>query len=698
MKLRLSAVLLLLAVFILPASAQTKPAEKSKASIAGETHKSPGELVERVGSTGFVQIHAESFRSLTPKQKELAYWLTQAAIAIDPIIYEQQSACGVRQKRLLEEVVSHPQGIEPAVMNNITTFAKLFWANRGNHNETTAQKFLPDFTFEQLQAAALLAQKNGAFKQPYADLPALATPESLNKELSDLKQSLFDASFEPMMTAKSPQGGKDIIQASSNTFYGPGVTLAELDKFNDQYSLNSNVVKGADGKLTEQVWRAGTPDGKIPAGVYATYLKRANEYLANAQKVADPEQAQVIGDLIRFYQTGDFNDWLKFGEHWVKNNATVDFANGFIEVYRDARGRKGSSQAFVSITDKPLTDAMVKLASNSDYFEAHAPWADQYKKTNFTPPSVKAIETIVETGDFHVNTIGDNLPNENEIREKFGTKNFLFTGSSRAFDAAAGHKAIEEFGATPEIVARSIKYGQEAEELHTAMHEVIGHGSGKLNPKFKGGTEGLLKEYYSTMEEARADLMSLWNAFDPKLKELNLISNQDEVAKAMYDSQALVVLTQLRRIPKGTTIEEDHQRNRALIANFLIEKGSVKMFERDGKTYVQVVDYKKMHENVGELLAEIMRMKAEGDYDALKALIDKYGVHFDPKLRDQVVERYKKLNTPAYWAGINAQLDAKPANGKVQSVSMSYPRNVVHQYLYYGSMYGKGIKVPPTAK
>ncbi len=694
MKLRFSAVILLLTSFIIPAVAQDTLTAKPKATGTKMADKSPGELVERVGTTGFVQIHAESFRSLTPQQKELAYWLTQAAIAIDPIIYGQLSTYGIRQKRMLEEIVSRPEGIDPVVAQNITTFAKLFWANRGNHNEMTAQKFLPEVTFEQFQSAALQAQKNGGFKFGYADLPALPTPAALNKELDELKPSLFDPNFEPMVTAKSPQGGKDIIQASANSFYGPGVTLADLDKFQDKYPLNSNVVKGSDGTLKEQVWRAGTPDGKIPAGVYAVYLKRANEYLAKAQKVADPQQAEVIGDLIRFYQTGDFNDWLKFGEHWVKNDATVDFANGFIEVYRDARGRKGSSQAFVSVTDKALTEAMVKLASNAEYFEAHAPWDAKYKKTNFTPPTVKAIETIVETGDFHVNTIGDNLPNENEIREKFGTKNFLFTGSSRAFDAASGHKMIEEFGATPEIIARNIKYGQEAEELHTAMHEVIGHGSGKLNPKFKGGTEGELKEYYSTMEEARADLMSLWNAFDPKLKELGLISNQEEVAKAMYDNQALAMLTQLRRIPKGTTIEEDHQRNRALISNYLIAKGSVKMFDRDGKTYVEVADYKMMHEQVGQLLAEIMRMKAEGDYAALKALIDKYGVHFDPKLRDQVVERYKKLNTPAYWAGINAQLNAKMANGKVQSVDMEYPRNVVHQYIYYGSMYGKGLKLP----
>lgn len=660
--------------------------------------KSPGELVDRVGATGFVQLHADSFRSLTPKQKELAYWLTQAAIAIDPIIYEQLSTYGVRQKRMIEEVVSHPQGIDPATMAKITEFAKLFWANRGNHNEMTSQKFLPEFTFEDLQKAALQAQKNGGFKSGYADLPALATPDALNKELDELKQSLFDADFEPMITAKSPQGGKDIIQASSNTFY-QGVTQDDLKNFEEKYPLNSTVVKGSDGKLTELVWRAGTPDGSVPPGRFATYLKKANDYLAKAQKVADPQQAKVIGDLIRFYQTGEFKDWLQFDEDWVKNNATVDFVNGFIEVYRDALGRKGSSQAFVSLTDKPLTETMVELASNAEYFEKHAPWDDKYKKSSFTPPTVKAIETIVETGDFHVNTIGDNLPNENEVREKFGTKNFLFTGSSRAFEAAGGHKAIREFGTNEEVIQRDIKYGQEATELHTAMHEVIGHGSGKLSERLKSGSETYLKEYYSTMEEARADLMALWNAFDPKLKELKLVSNQEEVAKAMYDSSALVVLTQLRRIPKGTTIEEDHARNRALIANYLIDKGSVKMFDRNGKTYVEVVDYKKMHDQVGELLKEIMRIKAEGDYDAMKALVDKYGVHFDPKLRDQIVERYKALNTPTYWAGVNAELTAKQANGKLSAVTMTYPKDPVHQYLLYGSMYGPSVKVlPPKPK
>jgi len=300
---------------------------------------------------------------------------------------------------------------------------------------------------------------------------------------------------------------------------------------------------------------------------------------------------------------------------------------------------------------------------------------------------VKAVETLIETGDFHVTTIGDNLPNENEIHEKYGSKNFLFTASSRAIEKAAGHRAIEEFGANREVIERNIKYGQEAEELLTALHEVIGHGSGKLSPRLAAtGAEPALKEYYSTLEEGRADLSAYWNAWDPKLKQLGLVRNQDEVAKAMYDSAALVMLTQLRRIPHGDTIEEDHERDRALIANYIMDTtGAIRMFDREGKTYVMVTDYQKMHEGVGRLLAELMRIKAEGDYDAIRALVNKYGVHFDPKLRDQVVARYRKLDIPTYWAGVNPWLS------KAASVEISYPADPVRQYLRYGAMFDKAL-------
>ena len=684
MRRKLFAILIISSLFSNAAFAQAK--SQKKAAVNPQSA-----LVDRVGDTGFVQVKAESFHTLNAKQQELAYWLYEAAVAIDPIIYDQLSAYALREKRLLEEVIAHKQGIDPHMMDKITDYAKLFWANRGNHNDLTAQKFVPDFSFDDLKNAAQTAQKNGAFKSEYADLPPLADSDALNKELDDLKPSIFDPDFEPMDTAKSPSGGKDIIQASSNTFY-PGLSLNDLKGFKEEHPLNSRVVRGSDGQLEEQVYRAGTPDGSIPPGLYATFLKRANEYLAKAQAVTDPKQAQVIADLIRYYQTGDFNDWLKFGSDWVQNDAKVDFANGFIEVYRDARGAKGSSQSFVSVTDKKVTDTMVKLAQNAEYFEQKAPWDTKYKKTAFTPPVVKAVETVIETGDFHVTTVGDNLPNENQIHEKYGTKNFLFTGSSRALSDASGTAAAKEFDPDPQTLARDIRYGNEARDLFTAMHEVIGHGSGKLSDRLQSGAEPYLKEYFSTLEEGRADLMALWNAFDPKLKQLGLITNQDEVAKAMYDSAAIVALTQLRRIPKGDTIEEDHERDRALIEGYIKDKvpGSIEQFDRNGKTYIRVKDYELMRKGVGMLLAELMRIKAEGDYDAIKALVDKYGIHFDPALRDQVVARYKQLNLPTYYTGVYPMLTSS-GSGKTKRIQMSYPRDAVKQYLSYGAMYDEGL-------
>jgi len=670
------------------AQAQTAPpAQHDKTAPAGP-------LFARVGSTGFILLKAESFASLTPQQQALAYWLTEAAIAIDPIIYDQLSRCGLREKRLLEEIVAHPAGTDPRVLSRITEFAELFWANRGNHNDYTAQKFVPAFTFDELKQAALAAQQHGAMQTAYADLPPIRTLAELEKELDELRASLFDPDFEPMATAKSPRGGLDILEASSNTFYLGGVSLADLKGFAESYALDSRVVKDSAGKLREEVYRAGTPDGRIPPGVYAIYLKKANEYLEKARALAQPQQAQVIADLIRFYQTGEFQDWLKFGADWVRDDAVVDFANGFIEVYRDARGAKGSSQSFVSITDKSLSEKMAALANSAAYFEQKAPWEVQYKRTDFKPPVVKTVETLIEAGDFHVSTIGDNLPNEDEIHQKYGTKNFLFVGASHAFDAAAGVSSLEEFAAAPEELARYRKYGQEAEDLMTALHEVIGHGSGRLSPRLTQGPETYLKEYYSALEEGRADLMALWNVWDPKLKELGLISGQEEVAKTMYDAAARAVLVQLRRIPRGDTIEEDHQRDRQLIVRYIQDKtGAIEQFDRGGKTYVRVKDYAKMREGVGMLLAELMRIKAEGDYDAIKALTERYAVHFDPALRDQVVARYKKLNLPTEWAGINSQLTAQfGKNGQIERVEIAYPRDPVSQYLHYGAMYDEGLR------
>jgi len=622
-------------------------------------------LVDRVGTTGFLQLQAESFRALSPREQALAYWLSEASIAIDPIAYNQNSVFGLRQKRILDAImrakVSDPR---------IISFVKLFWANHGNHNDLTAQKFLPEFSFEELKAAAFLA---------------LGPGEDLVRELDELRPSLFDPDFQKLLTAKNPEGALDIVQASANNFYS-GVTLEDLKGFQERYPLNSRLVKAPDGRLEEQVWRTGTTDGKIKGGPYAEFLARAIKFLQRAQKYAEPRQSEAISILIRYYQTGDPADWVRFNTVWVGENSRVDFTNGFIEVYRDARAAKGLSQAFVCVTDEKLNQEMLELAANAQYFENKAPWAPQYKKKGVKPPIAKAVEAIVETGGFPVGITGDNLPNENEIREKFGSKNFIFTGSMRAFRQAAGWAVLEEFGESADEIEICKKYSDEASNLIIALHEVVGHGSGQLSPKLQGGAQPYLREYFSTLEEARADLMALWSVSDPKLRELGLVSDPN-VAVAMYYDAVRIVLTQLRYIPNGDIIEEDHFRNRQLILNYIRDKTqAIEQVERDGKTYLRLRNFDMMHDGVGMLLAELMRIKAEGDYQAIKTLVDKYAVHFEPTLRDQVVARYNKLGLPTYWCGINPTLTAVLDEGEnVKSVTMSYPRDFVQQQMSYSA-------------
>ncbi len=639
----------------------------------------PPTLVDRVGPTGFLQLYADSFKDAPLKEKIVAYWLSMAAIAIHPIVFDQNSAYGIREKHLLEEILKHSKGIEPGVLAKITAYAKLFWANRGNHNDFTSRKFLPEFNPEELKAAAEQALKNRAHLGPRAKLEA---------ELEELKRPLFDPEFEPMMTLKNPPQGEDPLVASANNLY-QGVRLSDLQGFQEKFPLNSRLVK-RNRKLIEEVYRAGTPDGKFLPGLYAPELNRAIRYLNMALPYANASQKKVFKELIRYYQTGEPADWRKFNIDWVRDDSVIDFTNGFIEVYKDPRGMKGASQAYVTVVDEKMNTLMKAFAANAGYFEQRAPWEDKYKLEKPHPPIVSAVEALTETGDFNVNTIGENLPNEAEIHDKYGTKSFIFTGTTRAFAAATGVKAAQEFSNSAEELERAQKYEDLAEDLFTAMHEVIGHGSGRMNPKLTQEPAMYIKEYYSTLEETRADLIALWNFFDPKLIEMGAMPNL-EVAKAGYDSEARAALVQLREVPTGDSIEEDHRRGTQLIVNFVRDKtGAIEPVERDGKIYMVVKEYEKMRQGVGMLLAELMRIKAEGDYDAAKALITRYGIHFNLAWRDQVVERYKKLDLPIYWAGINP--DLKPRfgwNGKIADIEITYPRDFVKQQLRYSEIAGQ---------
>jgi len=636
----------------------------------------PSPLVDRVGQTGFLQLEAESFKGLPPPQKALAFWLSMAAIAVNPIAYEQNSYYGLELKHLLEQIVTHSRGIDSTVLKKVTDYTKLFWANHGNHNAFTSQKFLPEFTPEELQAAALQALKNRA---------ALGSQAKLLKELEDLRRPIFDADYQPSLTVKNPKDGEDPLSASGNNLY-EGVTMADLKDFHDKHPLNSRLVK-KNGKLVEQVYRAGGPYGKTPAGLYADDLNRAIRYLTLALPYANAATKAVLKDLIRYYQTGDPADWRQFNIDWVHDDNPVDFTNGFIEVYKDPRGLKGAMQAYVTVVDEKMNKLMKEFAANAKYFEQRAPWEDKYKLDAPHPPIVNTVEALIMTADYDVSTVGENLPNEAEIHDKYGSKSFVFSGSMRALAAARGTKVSHEFAYTEEERARAEKYQVLASDLEVAMHEVLGHGSGKMNPQLTEEPAVYLKEYYSTLEEARADLVALWNFFDPKLTEMGAIPNL-EVAKAAYDTEARAALAQLHEFPTGDTIEEDHRRGTQLIVNFIRDKtGAIQPAEREGKVYLVVKDYDQMHKGVGMLLAELMRIKAEGDYDAAKALISKYGIHFNTEWRDQVVQRYKGLDLPTFWCGINPDL-VPGDSGKPGDVKIVYPRDMVKQQLRYVSITG----------
>src|SRR5579864_7596504 len=656
------------------------PAPASATAAASAPAKAPppapaSALVDRIGATGFIEVRAPSLQALPLREKLLAFHLAQAAVQLDPVFYDQMSSYGLAAKRLLGALVEETGRWPPASRPKIVEFAKLFFANHGNHDETTSRKFLPGFTAAELRAAAEQARTRGA---------RLGTAAQLAATLRELEAPLFDPKYQPAITDKSPAGGADILTASSNNYY-QGVTMADLNGFVEGHPLDSTLVKRG-GRLVEEVWRAGTPDGRVPPGRYAAQLAAVNRELAAAADLADAGQAPVIRALIRFYQTGDPADWRAFNVLWLRSNPTVDFASGFIEVYRDARGAKGSAQMMVAISDQRLDPLMRKLADNAVYFEKRAPWEDRFKKLDVKPPVGKAIEIVVETGDFQVCTTGDNLPNEQEVREKYGTKSLLLTSAIDAINAVRGAKVAVEFTPDPDEAQLFRRYGTLATVMLTAMHEVIGHGSGKvLVPK---DPSTYLREYYSTLEEARADLVAYWDVTDPKLAELG-VTDSREVAREMYRSLARQGLTTLAHYPKGAAAEEDHDRDRLMIVNYAIAEGALATVRRNGHWYIEVKDYDRLHAAVGKLLAEIMRIKAQGDYAAIKSLVDKYGTRFDPAVRDDVIARYKKLDTPSYWAGVYPvlKLVQGPA-GKVSDVAVSYGHDLLAQQLAFAAANG----------
>ncbi len=542
----------------------------------------------------------------------------------------------------------------------------------------------------ELRVAAHRALKNGAKLGAKDD-------QALDVLLASLEKPIFDPAYRPSLTAKNPPAGQDALTASGNNLY-EGVTRDEFEKFQERYGLNSRVTK-QNGKIVEEVWRAGTPDGSVPPGRYAEYIKRMIGHLNQAAAVTEPAQADVIHKLIRYYQTGEKSDWHDYNVAWVKLSPTVDAINGFIETYLDALSVKGAYESVVSFVDIDQTRLMRDFAANAQYFEDREPWLEVYKKKDVHPPVANVITVVSEAGDMGavpISAAGINLPNEQDIRQKYGTKSVLLFNITDANAQAVGEKGMMEFSANAEEMQRARKYYTESRKLMVAMHEVLGHGSGKMSDKLTGDPRSYLKEYYSTLEEARADLVALWNFPDPKLTEMG-IADQQEIMRAAYDAEARSGLTILYRYPHGDQVEEDHDRGTQMIVSYLMKNFQcIEPVTEDGKIYLRVSDYGKMRAGIGQLLSELMRIKAEGDYDAVRNLILTYGVKFNTEWRDQVQERGNRIGLPTRGAYISPLIEpVRDSAGKLTDARIRYTMDLSEVMLNYSA---KSLDYLPAPK
>jgi dipeptidyl-peptidase-3 len=630
-------------------------------------------LLERVDDASVVQLYADGFSALPLKQKTLIWHLYEATLAGRDIFIDQKHRDALAMREILEPIVAHPQGVDPATLAEIQRYTKLFWLNNGPYNNLTARKFVLTCTPEALKAAVMAAAKGGA--------QFVTREETIDAKLARLQPMFFDPAVDPIVTNKNPPPGKDILQASANNLY-VGVSLADLKGFTEKYGLNSRLVK-QNGKLVEEVYRI---DGR-----YGPYITEIVKHLEAALPFAEPPTAKALAALVKFYRSGEVADREAYDIAWVEDKASpVDTINGFIEVYLDPRGVKGAWEGLVFYVNQEKTGRIKTLAANAQWFEDRMPWDPKYRKPSVQGIVANAIDVVVETGDSGpVTPIGINLPNDQAIREKYGSKSVALSNVTDASNRATPGTMRSEFSWTPDEAERATKFAELAASLTTDMHEVIGHASGRQAPG-KENPQSLIKEQFSALEEGRADLIGLYFIADPKLAELGVIpaADQDNIVRAEYEAYTRNAIVQLRRIREGTQIEEDHMRNRQMIVRWLMANTkAIEERTRDGKTYLTMVDPKAFREGVGRLLAEVQRIKSEGDYAAAKKLFDSYGVHFDSKLRDQVLARVKALNLPSYSGFVMPKLTpVTGADGTITDVTISYPMDLTKQMLEYSGV------------
>ncbi|MDY3789272.1 dipeptidyl-peptidase 3 family protein [Bacteroides fluxus] len=640
--------------------------------------------VEQFADLQILRYRVPGFEDLSLKQKELVYYLTEAALQGRDVLFDQNGKYNLTIRRMLEAVYTGYKGDRSTPdFKAMEVYLKRVWFSNGIHHHYGCEKFTPGFTPD-------------FFRKAVQSVDASALPLAGGQTVEQLCEEVFPVMFDPGVMPKrvNQAAGEDLVLTSACNYY-EGVTQKEAEDFYNalkdpkdetpvSYGLNSRLVK-VDGKVREKVWKAG--------GLYGPAIEKIVYWLKKAEGVAEtPGQKAVIAKLVEFYETGDLKAFDEYAILWVKDlDSRVDFVNGFTESYGDPLGMKASWESLVNFKDLEATRRTELISGNAQWFEDHSPVEKQFKKEEVKGVSAKVITAAILAGDLYPATaIGINLPNANWIRSQHGSKSVTIGNITDAYNKAAhGNGFNEEFVYSDTELQLIDKYADLTGDLHTDLHECLGHGSGKLLP---GVDPDALKAYGSTIEEARADLFGLYYVADPKLVELGLTPDADAFKAEYYTYLMNGLMTQLVRIEPGNHVEEAHMRNRQLIARWVFEKGAadkvVEMVKKDGKTYVVVNDYGKLRQLFGELLAEIQRIKSTGDFEAARDLVETYAVKVDPVLHAEVLERYKKLNLAPYKGFVNPKYEAvTDADGKITDVKVTYDEGYAEQMLRYSKDY-----------
>ncbi len=632
-------------------------------------------VADRFADVRVLRFLVVGFDKQPLKRKRLLYYLSQAALWGRDIFWHQNDAKGLRLRRLLECVYRHQKQVG-RVDEHLAEYLKCVWFANGVHHHYSQDKFYPRFTTSELLAWC---------SEVPADVFLSDVGKTPDQAVDEVERLIFDASYHAKKVSLASDG--DVIASSSVNFYS-GVSQKEVEALyksgEGRNALNSQVVKAADGSVHEEVWKLG--------GMYSAAIEKIIYWLGKARDVADNDaQADVIAKLISYYESGNLHDFDEYNKVWVaEKSGQVDFINGFIEVYDDPLGLKGTWESLVELVDTAATERIKRISDNAQWFEDNSPIKDEHRKKEVKGVSMNVVEAVMLGGDCYPATpIGVNLPNAEWIREQFGSKSISLSNITHSHHMASlGTGVLEEFAASLAEVERCRRFGMVADDLHTQLHECLGHGSGRM---MEGKSLDDLKSYGSTIEEARADLFALYFMADNKMTELGITSTL-ETAWAHYDSymrNGLIV--QLARIEEGKDIEEAHMRNRHLVAQWALERGQrqgvVQFVSKDDKTYVHITSYPLLRELFGELLCEVQRIKSEGDYNAARDLVENYGVHVDPKLHHEVRQRYEALGVAPFSGFVNPRMEPIVEDGEIVDVVLHYDEAYDEQMLRYSSEY-----------